>query len=118
MTQEQFNYPRQFTSILEEKTNFYTHTGDGGSMCMASNDDRIERVWIEPGYATMADYEADVANAVNVYVPAEYDIIEAHEFIKNNDLDGYTEFTKPAFERTATTLEELIATLNEIEKKF
>ena len=116
MTQEQLNYPRQLTSIIEEKTNFYSHTGDGGSMCLASNDDRIERVWIEPVHLTMDS--SDDAVAVRVHIPRDYDPVECMKYIDNKDLDGFLAFTASVFERDVTTLEELIDTLNEIEKKF
>ena len=123
MTNEQMNYPRQFTSIIEENTNFYSHTGDGGNKCFASNCDTIEKVWLESGYATMDDYSNENATHVNVTVPnnnsiLEMDLERLSAAAKSGDVDYILEFSKPLIEIKCTTIEEIIEAFKTIEKQI
>jgi hypothetical protein len=123
MTNEQMNYPRQFTSIIEENTNFYSHTGDGGNKCFASNCDTIEKVWLESGYATMDDYSNENATHVNVTVPnnnsiLDMDLERLSAAAKSGDVDYILEFSKPLIEIKCTTIEEIIEAFKTIEKQI
>ena len=112
MTKEEILYPRQFTSIIEENTNFYSHTGDGGNMCFASNCDTIEKVWIEPNYI------GEDVDGVCISVTSMNDIDEALKIMKEEGIEAYVEYLKPAFEVVVTSVEDIISAFNTIENKF
>jgi hypothetical protein len=116
MTQEQLNNPRQFNSIIEEKTNFYSHTGDGGNLCYASNCDTIEKVWVECEYETMKDYTNENATSVKVSISGNIDMVALYnsELTTEERVDIITN-TPMVYEKSCNTLEEIISALNEIE---
>ena len=123
MTNEQMNYPRQFTSIIEENTNFSSHTGEGGNACFATNCDTIEKVWLESGYATMDDYSNENATHVTVTVPnnnsiEDMDLERLSAAAKSGDVDYILEFSKPLIEIKCTTIEEIIEAFKTIEKQI
>ena len=122
LTNEQMNYPRQFSSIIEENTNFYSHTGSGGNKCFASNCDTIEKVWLESGYATMDDYSNENATHVTVTVPNNNTLedmdLERLRACASGDVDYILEFSKPLMEIKCTTIEEIIEAFKTIEKQM
>ena len=119
LTNEQMNYPRQFSSIIEENTNFYSHTGSGGNKCFASNCDTIEHVWLDSGYATMDDYSNENATHVTLTVPSNNSALDMDlERVESGDVDYIREFYKPLMEIKCTTIEEIIEAFKTIEKQM
>ncbi len=110
MTKEEMAYPRQFTSIIEANTNFYSHTGDGGNACFASNCDSIEKVWLDG-----TDWHEGY---VSVNIPKSIDFEEMMKLHDAGDIQGYIEYVKPVIEFKCTTVEEIIEAFNKIENNL
>ena len=110
MTEEEMSYPRQFTHIIEENTNFYSHTSDGGNICFASNDDTIEKVWLNG-----TDFNK---GCVSVSVPSINDPLSMDmERINAGDTAYILDYYKPSLDIKCNTVEEIIAAFKTIENK-